>query len=293
MEERENEVVETGLRPISNTAIKDTDMDRVILARALISNINTGMFMTLNYLKQIRDMELYKDLGYESMEQLSNSGRLIFGWGTAKKFLVVADKLGTTDSVRQIADTGNLDVLVAIANEPELINGYNRENGIIKLADGSEMPLAELETKIVTQLREQIKAEESESSKTAKANAKRLTTENKNLAAQVELHKMTAEANNQEAAKWRETASQALGANIDIEKFALLNTKEGAIKTIVSATEMLTAQISLVNEIPDSIEPTIELIALANTFSASLKAIRERFLDVWNPYFFKEEISQE
>ncbi|HMV44511.1 MAG TPA: hypothetical protein PK079_23945 [Leptospiraceae bacterium] len=297
MEEKEVEIVESGLQ--SDATVEaglqpDVNQERLLRARMLIENINTSMYLTLSHLKQFRDEELYKDLAFNSMEDFCNSGRLLFGYATAKKFLLVADKFGTDHVIRQLStDNDKMETLVRIANDPTIMQNYVQQEGIVKMPDGSEVTLKELTENIATSVKDQILAEEKESVKDLKKESKRLASENKNLAAQVELQKSMAETNHLEAAKWRETATKALGENIDIEKFALLNTKEGAIKTIVNATEMLTAQISLVNEIPESMEPTIELIALANTFSASLKAIQDRFLEAWNPYFFSTEISGE
>lgn len=283
MEEKEISVVEP-------TAI---NTERLLQARALITNINTGMFMTLNYLKQFRDQGLYVELGFETMEDFCNSGRLIFKWGTAKKFLMVADRLGTGESVKQIADAGSLDVLVTIANDPELLSSYNKEEEIVRLSDGTEIPLKELKAKMESELKEKIKAEDKSDSADLKQKLKTANKEKKDLETRHALLTETQAATQAEAAKWRETASKALEGKVDLDKFALLNTKEGAVKIFVQATEALSGHISLVNEIPTTMEPTDELISLANLFIAELDQIKDRFLDVWNPYFYSSNLPKE
>jgi hypothetical protein len=252
------------------------------------TQVKMGTYLTMVALKVIRDEEMYKDAGYESFDIYRRDRITFISQSHADRLLMIADQFGTSETVATlIGDTTNMKNLSDLAK-----NRMPAELQEARLMIGDqEVPVDEFLESKRDEMRDALAAEDKlqaarimgemdELKKEMKKLKKQVSNSESQIKKQTELTQLTEE----ELRKTTLTLQNVTTGNIDQERLIQVTNASEARTVILQAYSELSRQISIVNDIPESISEDPEVLQHISMLESEIDALRGRLHERWGTY---------
>lgn len=245
------------------------------------TQLKMGTYLTMMALKVIRDEELYRDLGYESIEAYRKD-RLPFIQRTqADRLLLIADQFGTGEVVKNMI--GNSEAVRLLSDLASGTGTKWSSEAIVRMGD-QELSLDEVLEQKQDEMRQALEADDKLQADKLLEEIKDLRKEMKKTKKLLESEKQMTQATEEELRKSQATLQNLTQGKIDEKRLVYISTQEDAKAAIMDAYGEISRHISIVNEIPDSIREDSEVLQHVAMLERELEEVRLRLLDTWSHY---------
>lgn len=262
-------------------------LDRRQMAESIVHQINGTITATIIGLHILESHCLYRDLGYDSMKTLVQSGRLALSWGTAARYLRLAHRFG--DEIQGLDDK-QTRLLLANMNDPNanVVDGQV----LAILPDGSEMDFEEYLNQIKPKLEEEFSEKIKSENKEAISELKQVKKELRQAKTKAENESNLRQKTEHELEKYKSQIEYLSKGDVDPMRLERIANRDKAVSIINQSFAEILRQISVVNDIPDQIEPDDEICQHIQHLTTALDDAKQSLLNKWNEYLFERTLGQ-
>ncbi|EMK22388.1 hypothetical protein [Leptospira kirschneri] len=262
--------------PTTSEVQEFSSEQRRTLAQFYLAQAKVSIFQTAIALTAIRNLDLYKDLGYEKFsdcvdQELGMSGRV------ASEYVSAVETFGIGDRVKQIMEASPKRFLQA-AKE---VRQKQMEGETLTLSDGTEVTAEEF-------LEERVSALENSSKKKIKS----LENENQSIKAEAELLRKK-QANLEKSIQKKDEQIKVLreSKDLDPEKLLKIKNQREAEKVIDECNASILEALNRIESIPEEARSGALAIYLSRTVATieiGLKTLKMN----WSSHLFQGETSE-